>query len=115
MLAKLEVFKKKIEMDEDSVRLGPNNQLIEGSEMPLHFMSKQRDLRLPGDDDESSSETEADEAPSVRSRIPSLAFAHSSFSSRDREQADRLLKGPPPAWKKDGRPGQTTRFKTIES
>ena len=70
MLAKLEVFKKKIEMDEDSVRLGPNNQLIEGSDMPLHFMSKQRDLRLPGDGDESSSESEGDEAPSVRSRIP---------------------------------------------
>ena len=38
-MAKLEVFKKKIEMDEDMGRLGPNNKLIEGKELPLHYMS----------------------------------------------------------------------------
>ena len=38
-MAKLEVFKKKIEMEEDMGKLGPNNKLIEGKELPLHFMS----------------------------------------------------------------------------
>ena len=116
MLAKLEVFKKKIEMDEDSGRLGPNNQLIEGSEMPLHFMSKQRDLRLPEEGEESSSESEADDSPSVRSRIPSLAFGTTSFSSRDRELGDKMTKGTP-AWNKDNssKRATATRFRTIDN
>ena len=47
-MAKLEVFKKKIEMEEDMGKLGPSNQLIEGKELPLHFISQQKDLRLNG-------------------------------------------------------------------
>ena len=39
-MAKLEVFKKKIEMEEDMGKLGPSNQLIEGKELPLHFISQ---------------------------------------------------------------------------
>ena len=112
------MFKKKIEMDEDAGRLGPNNQLIEGSDMPLHFMSRQRDLRLPSadDSDSGSSSSEGDAGASVRSRIPSLAFRTESVASRDREQPTGARK-PTPNWRKgqqDGKRASSTRFATAD-